>query len=815
MTALCFHCREPLAGSKLAAQLGERREPVCCAGCQAVAEMIAGAGLDDFYRRRTTSSTRPTRETWRDYLKPAIANEFIRRGTATDSIDLIIENLRCSACGWLIERTVGALEGVASVEVNAVLGRAHVTWRNDVSRLEAVMQTIANLGYGPHPLTAATTMRVHCAERNALLKRFVVASFGMMQVMMFAVAGYSADLNGERIDPTLAHYFRLVSLLVSLPVLLYAARPFLANAWNNLRTRTVGMDLPVSAALSLAFAASTWNTFLDRGEVYFDSITMFVFFLTLSRLIEHGVRHRTNSVSDALARHLPATAQRAAGNRVETIPAAALRRGDVVIVATGATVPVDGTITDGATTLDESLLTGESLPTLRRIGDTVAGGSINTGAPIRVEVAAVGDATLLSGIVALLRRAQVRKPTSILAADRAAGTFLRIVLLASVIVCAAWLYVDPSRAFPATLAVLVVACPCAFSIAAPAALSASAAQLARDGVLVTNPDAIETLAEIQHVVFDKTGTLTRGAMRLDACLAAGRRSMEECMAIAAALERASNHPIAAAFKDVDTHGLVASDVDTVPGFGVEGTVSGRRYRIGLSAFVAALRGADPDRTGSVTGTVVVLGDDTEMLATFELSDELRTDAGEAVHRLKTLGVSTEILSGDAHGAVAAIAKRCNVSEFFARRTPAQKLARIELLQAQGTRVAMIGDGINDAPVLGAANVSMAMGHGAALALASADFVLVAERPAAIAATIAVARRTSRIARQNLFWSGAYNLCALPLAAFGLIPPWAAALGMSASSLLVLLNSLRLLPRERDSGGRSFVDASALTAPGAA
>lgn len=809
-TSLCFHCQEPLAGSKLIARIGEQSQPVCCVGCQAVAEMIASSGLAEYYQRRTASSPRPegvSQESWRAYVDPQIAGEFVRKLAREDepreAVDLLIENLRCSACGWLIERTLHAIPNVAAVDVNAALGRAHVEWTAGTDRLEAVMSAIARLGYGPHPVTEETAARVYCNERRSMLKRFIVATFGMMQVMMFAVAGYSAELNGERIDPTLEHYFRLISMLVSIPVLFYAGKPFLMNAWNNIRTRSIGMDLSVSAALVLAFVASTWNTFVYRGEVYFDSITMFVFFLTLTRFIELSVRHRTNSVADALARHLPATAQRVAADGIETVPTRQLRIDDLIIVPTGSAVPADGIIIEGATTLNEALLTGESLPVARASGDRVASGSINTGAPIRVRLTAVGASTMLSNIVALLRRAQTQKPLAIQTADRAAALFLRVVLAASVFVCAAWLVFDPSRAFAATLAVLVVACPCAFSIATPAALAASTAQLAREGVLVTKPDALETLSRVDRVIFDKTGTLTHGDIRLDTCATLGSRTDEDCRACAAALEQSSTHPIAAAFKDVPTRGFVAMNVVTVPGFGVEGTIDGERHRIGIDNFVAELRGAATDCPADpASGTTIVLGNEREALASFTLSDTLREDSRAAVDALRALRIDSEISSGDGSAVVAAVAERCGIATFFARRTPEQKLARVRELQAADSTVAMVGDGINDAPVLGAADVSIAMGRGAALAIAAADLILVGDRPAAIPGIIRTAQRTVRIARQNLVWSATYNFAALPLAAFGFISPWIAALGMSLSSLFVLMNALRLLPRSERRSSRT-------------
>src|SRR5690606_7489677 len=507
------------------------------------------------------------------------------------------------------------------------------------------------------------------------------------------------------------------------------------------------------------------------------------------------VRHRTTGVAEALTTHLPATAHRVRNGVLEDVPCAALERDDLVIVRIGEIVPADGVIVEGETSLDESLLSGESTPVRRAANDAVCAGTRNTQAPIVMRVTAIGAATVLSNIVAMLRQAQAQKPTIAQAADRAAAKFLRYVLFASGVVCAVWLAIDPSRAFEATLAVLVVACPCAFSLAMPAALAAATGALARQGVLIAHPDAIESLARIDHVVFDKTGTLTRGEVRLQSCTPFGNLPAAECLRIACAREGMSEHPIAKAFA------LAASPTGAQPtvqqvrvaaGAGIEGIVDGRRYRLGRADFVAELRGErgagslDTD-SGSAT---VTLGDESQALAQFVFSDTCREDSREAVRQLHALGVRTEILSGDARPAVEQIAERCGIERFCARQSPAQKLERMRSLQSQGAHAAMIGDGINDAPVMAAANVSVAMGRGAALALAAADIVLVSERLTALPEAIRAARRTMRIARQNLIWSAAYNFCALPLAALGLIPPWAAAVGMSLSSIAVVMNGVR-------------------------
>ncbi|HEY0939428.1 MAG TPA: heavy metal translocating P-type ATPase [Steroidobacter sp.] len=798
--SICFHCGEPLRGSTLVARIEQRNEPVCCSGCQAVAELIAGTGLGDFYRYRDGASVRPRdadqTDKWRVYADQQFASQFTRTVRGQTSVTLLIEGLRCSACSWLIDKVLRRHAGVIDVSVNAATGRATVTWDGSQLDLAEVMRTIAQLGYVPHPLTDETVARTLREERRDSLKRLLVAGFGMMQVMMFAVSVYSAELANEVMDPTLLSYFRIVSLLVATPVMFYAGAPILLSAWNSLRSRGIGMDVPVSIALVLAYGASVWNIFsANGGEVYFDSVTMFIFFLTLGRFVQMSVRQHTAGVTDALARQLPSIAHRVGPGGVDDVPVTSLQIGDVIQVRRGEVLPADGELIDSEAQLDEAMLTGESLPVQRRSGDRVVAGTINLEAPIRLSVTALGSDTALSHIVSLMQRAQTNKPALARNADGAAARFLRYVLLGAGLTCAAWLAIDPSRAFPATLAVLVVACPCAFAIAMPAALAAATASLGRLGILLTDPDALESLAKVDHIVFDKTGTLTRGELRVARCIPLTNMSEEQCLRTAALIEQSSEHPLARAFAPFHGDGTVA-DVETVPGRGVQARVNGRLFRIGSPDFVAELRKVPdvPQSPDELTGSVVLLGDEQVALAWFELTDSLRPMAAQAVNQLRALGIAPQILSGDGQAAVMTVAQQCAVDDYLARRTAQQKLAHVLSLQKEGKRVAVIGDGVNDAPVLGAADVSIAMGRGAALAHASAGLILVSDNLDALPQAVQLARRTLRIARQNLLWAAIYNLGSIPLAALGFIPPWLAALGMSISSVAVVLNSTRLLPR---------------------
>lgn len=796
----CFHCGEPLRGSTLVARVEQCDQPVCCSGCQAVAELIAGTGLSDFYRYRDGSSARPRNEErtdpWRVYADPQFAAQFTRITRGQTSVTLLIEGLRCSACSWLIDQMLRRRAGVLDVSVNAATARAGVTWDGSRLSLADIMRTIAQLGYVPHPVTDETVTRALRQERRDSLKRLAVAAFGMMQVMMFAVAVYSAELANEVMEPAILRYFRIVSLLVATPVIFYAGAPILLGAWSSIRSRAIGMDVPVSLALLLAYSASVWNTFRDGGgEVYFDSVTMFIFFLTLGRFVQMSVRQHTAGVTDALARQLPSIAHRIGAEGVQDVPVAALRVGDAIQVRRGEVLPADGELLDAEAHIDEAMLTGESLPVRRRIGEHVVAGTINVDGPVSLAVTALGADTALSHIVSLMQRAQTCKPALARNADAAAATFLGYVLLGAGLTCAAWLAIDPPRAFAATLAVLVVACPCAFAIAMPAALAAATASLARHGILLTDPDALESLAKVNHIVFDKTGTLTRGELRVARCIPLTGSSEAECLRTAALLEQASEHPLARAFARYHEAGTI-EELQTIAGRGVQGRVAGRLYRIGSPDFVAELRGQQhfPTSPAELSGSLIMLGDEQRALAWFELSDSLRPAAADAVGQLRSMHIEPEILSGDCHMAVTAMARQCGIAKYFARRSAPQKLTHVLSLQQQGKRVAVVGDGVNDAPVLGAADVSIAMGRGAALAHASAGLVLVNDNLAALPQAVRLARRTLRIAKQNLLWAALYNIGSIPLAALGFIPPWLAALGMSISSVAVVLNSTRLLPR---------------------
>ena len=800
--APCFHCGEPIPrGFDLHARVAGRDEPVCCHGCKAVAEFISGAGLGDYYKYRDASSSRadepPRPDRWTAYDRPELVERLTRaEPNGARSITVLLEGLRCAACSWLADKALSLQSGVLDVSVNPATARARLVWDPAKVRLGDLLRVLEHVGLRPHPLAGEPSEQLALLERRDALKRLAVAGFGSMQVMMFAVPLYFGEATG--MDPTMREYMRLVSMLVSIPVALYSGWPFYRGAWMALRARSISMDVPVSLGILLAFTASVWNALAGHGEVYFDSVTMFVFFLGLGRYIEMIARHRAGSVADALARLAPMTARRVRDGVTEDVQAVELAMGDELVVRAGEVFAADGVVLEGDGRVDESMLTGESNAIAKPPGSRVHQGTHNLASPLRVQVTAVAGNTVLSGIVALLERAQAERPRLAKAADRAAAWFLGRILVGAAIVFAVWWFVDPARAFPATLAVLVVTCPCALSLATPTALAAATAALARRGVLVAHTDAIEALSKATHLLWDKTGTLTKGLVRVEDVRTCGDVTSQQALEWAASLEQLSEHPIARAFTVTGAPTVRASSAEVFAGRGLEGRIDGRRLRIGTRAFAGGLHAApvpevdtQAEQDAKSGESWVYLGDESGLLAAFRLTDPLRPEAGRCVARLAALGLPSEIASGDEAGAVARIAERCGIDRHAARLTPQGKLERLKGLQREGAVVVAVGDGINDAPLLRGADVAVAMGRGSALAQTSADLILVRDSLDELPHTVELARRTQRVIRQNLTWAVTYNLAALPLAALGFIPPWLAAIGMSLSSVVVVLNAMRL------------------------
>ncbi len=789
----CFHCALPIDPSnEFQVEIDGELKPVCCPGCKAVAELIRDTGMTSYYAMRDAPQPgvgRPADDEteWQVFDRPDMLEAFSELGTDTAEATIYVGKMYCAACSWLIESTLAAQAGIESADVNPVTHRLRIRWQRSKNGLGRILGTLANLGYEPQPLAPESTVRPEVAEQRSALKRLLVASLGMMQAMMFAIGLYAGDFQG--IDADMQLFLRLVSFIVTTPVVFYSARPFFAGAWRGIRRRRPGMDLPVSIAVGSAYVASIY-AMLTMGEaVWFDSVTMFVFFLTLGRFLEMRARHRSIDRSTALLSVLPNTVTRIENGIGKTIPAGQLTAGDRVKVLAGESIPADGRLVDGRTTVDEALLTGEPQAVPREPGDALVAGSINLDGVIEMVVEKTGSDTTLGTINRLSERARYARPEFVQLADRIASYIVIAILSVATLVATYWYFTAPERAFVITLSVLVVTCPCALALATPAAFAAAGTRLAELRLLLTNGNAIEALANATRIVFDKTGTLTQGRPAIWGVeVVDSSFSESECRQIAAALESASTHPIAAAF-GTDSNAAVAGEHRIAVGEGVAATIDGRRWRIGRLEFVA------PDVAGTTThegpATRIFLGVDGHLVATFDLEDALRRDAVATLAEIRELGPEISLASGDSEQAVRRAADALGIDDHRAACSPEDKLAFLHDCQRNGETVIMVGDGINDAPVLAGADASVAMAEGALLAQTSADVIMLGHSLTPLVTALRTAKQTMRIVRQNLGWAIVYNATALPLAALGFVPPWAAAIGMSASSLIVVLNALRL------------------------
>jgi Cu2+-exporting ATPase len=805
----CFHCGLPVPdGAHYPIQFEGQTKEACCRGCQAVAQTIIDSGQGAYYTHRTALPA-TAREAEAElaqlglYDLPEIQESFVRvEAEHIREAALILENIVCAACIWLNERHIAGLPGVLSVEINYATRRARVRWDNSRIQLSAILKAVTDIGYIAHPFDPGRSDDIYKRERNTAIKRLAIAGLGMMQVMMYALPAYTATDMTDDIRLLL----RWASLILTIPVVGYSAWPFFIGAWRDLKRRTLGMDVPVALGVGTAFIASVTSTFSGHGEVYYDSVTMFIFLLLTGRFLEMNARRRAGAAVEELVKLIPAATTRLPNwpaRDEEQVPVARLTVGDHILVRPGETLPADGEVVEGDSAVSEAMLTGESLPVSKSMHAKVVGGSLNQASPLVVRVDKLGADTRLASIVRLLDRAQSEKPRIGQLADRAAAWFVGLLLAITVAVGLAWYAVDPSKALWIVVSILVVTCPCALGLATPAALTTATGRLTRLGLLTTRGHALETLARATDLVFDKTGTLTHGRLSVRRVVPLGGRSESAVSAIAAALEAGSEHPIARALREATPSTITASQIRNTPGHGVEGTLDSRVYRIGSPRFAAASETppAPPDSPKSSSGggeypkngheSWVALADENELIAWFALADTPRADAADALAALKAQGLRLHLLSGDAEAAVKATAQQLGIADWHAGALPEDKLAYVKALQAEGRIVAMVGDGINDAPVLAGAQVSIAMGEGADVAQAAADMVMLGSRLATLSEGVALARKTQQIIRQNLGWALGYNLIAIPAAALGYVTPWIAGIGMSASSLLVVLNALRL------------------------
>lgn len=813
-TTSCYHCGVPVPdGSHFSTVIQGQSREMCCLGCQAVAEAIVSSGLADYYQFRTDNA--PTGQVLVPeflqqttvYDNPAVQKRFVRQeGEHVREASLILEGITCAACVWLNEKHIRSLPGVLDVQVNYSSHRARVRWDEREIQLSQILQAISLIGYVAHPYDPRRQQEVLERERRLQLRQIGIAGVLGMQVMMFAAALYVGSWSG--IDEEFKILFRWISLVMTLPIMLYSAVPFFKNAWRDLTHRQVGMDVPVSIGLLLAFLGSVWTTISNDGEhVYYDSISMFVFLLLYARYFELVARQRSAHAAESLVHLVPTMASRLrktdSGMQEELVLVNELNLGDIVLIRAGDNIPVDGMVLEGRSSVDESLLTGESYPVPKHPEQSVIAGTINIDSPLQVRVDKIGEDTVLSQILRLLERAQTEKPALTQLADRVAAWFVVGVLALSLLVAIYWFMVNPALWLEITLSVLVVTCPCALSLATPTAITAATSHLTQMGLLITRGHALETLARTTHFIFDKTGTLTKGRLNVVETQLFGDWTQEKCLEYATALEKHSEHPIAQALLNAyeQPSSLQASQVENFAGAGLSGEIAGRAYFIGTPAFIQERTGlqlsaADSQQLHQAAHTLVMLADNAQIYAAFVLADEIREGAVDLIQALIAQGKQVSLLSGDHELAVQRVAAATGIKTFGFALTPEAKLQRVKALQATGAVVAMVGDGVNDAPVLAQAQVSIAMGSGTQVARASADMILLSEQLPKLLVGIRVAQKTLKIIRQNIIWAVAYNGLALPAAAIGWVAPWMAAIGMSLSSLLVVANAMRLVKKQK-------------------
>ena len=729
--------------------------------------------------------------------------------TGTWESFVVLDGMHCAACALSIEDALKQVPGVLEADVSAATHRARVVWNPARVLPSQWMASVRKAGYRSLPAMDALMREQRLRESRRALWRWLVAGFCMMQVMMYAWPAYQATPGDLSLE--METLLRWASWVISVPVMFFACGPFFSSALRDIRERRVSMDLPVALGMAITFVVSTLGTFDPSGpfgaEVYYDSLTMFVFFLLSGRLLELRLRDRTAGALEAVANRLPDSVERkdASTGEFVRVTTRRLHVGDIVRVLPGEAFPADGTITSGQTQADEALLTGESRPVNKPLGSAVSAGSYNLRATVEMRVEQIGDGTRFAQVVALMESASLQKPRLAQLADKVARPFLIGVMLAALAAAIWWWPSSPSHAAMVAVAVLIVTCPCALSLATPVSMLTAAGTLARNGVLVRNLQGLESLAAVDAIVFDKTGTLTRDGLSVldvqefsDAGIA-----RQQALALAVALARQSLHPVSRAVSEFGCERVSATDIekwslDSVQEVSGSGVVAVARHPAfpnqTLTAKLGSARFSDvsvrDDGAQEVVLSLEVQGVQ-QVALRFELCEDVRAESTAVVEAFQREGIHVELLSGDNTAVVKRVAEQTGIAEAHGDCTPQDKLVRLRELQAAGKHVAMVGDGLNDGPVLAGAHVSFAFGRSVPLAQSRSDFVVMGDQLELVWQSLLLARRTMRVVRQNLLWSAVYNAVCVPLAIAGYMPAWLAGLGMAASSLLVVLNAARL------------------------
>ena len=801
---LCYHCSSPIAQPEaLEENLAGHLRYFCCPGCLAIAKTIHGEGLDIFYTRRREANAKPSSALTDDqiserllaYDDPSLLSRFTRPAANEDDIEttLKLEKIRCAACVWLCENHLRKQPGVKDIQINYVTQKARIIFTPRVIHLSTLLFEIERIGYEAWPFEPSLSFEKARKERRQLLARLGVALLGMMQVMMYAWPSYVGTAN---LTPDFNSLLAWTSWLFTVPVMLYSAAPIFRSAWQSIglfvTSRQLNMDVPIALALGLAFFVGTINTLARAGPSYFDSITMFVAFVLLARYVELLARQDAQSGAEALAKQLPATCERYVdyplSPQIQVVPVVNCRVGEIIRVRAGDVIPMDAVVLDSASSVNEALLTGESKSIQKNMGDPVFAGTHNIVNPLILKIVALGQSTRIAGIASLLDQALAAKPVLLRKTENWAGLFVVLLMFSAFLSAAAWLFVDPSRSWTVLMAVLVASCPCALSLAIPTALAASQGTATKLGLLIVRGHVMECIAKATDLVIDKTGTITLGEPELISIenLRAGLTEAA-VLSVAAALEVAQQHPLAVAISRAARDRDIATAVlqEPVKNYLGRGLVSGN-YRLGSSDWLGLMPVDMDGQYGQVH-----LSDENGRMASFIFLDQFRPGLADLLEAARSRGINVHLISGDDPGTVFWWAAHVGIKTYRGACSPEDKYQYVQALQEAGGLVLAIGDGINDAPLLAKANVSIAVGAGAPLAVAGADAVLTSGSLAPLSKIMGLSHRTRLIIKMNLIWACVYNSVMIPIAMLGLINPWIAGIGMSLSSLLVTLNAWRL------------------------
>ena len=803
----CFHCglMVPVA-THFRIRFDGAMRALCCVGCEAVTRTIIEAGLEAYYRNRTSTAQAPSADRTIDALfdLAALQPTYVSSPDATTlKADLFIDGITCTACVWLAESALLRVPGVTSASVNQITHRASVTWVTGATSLRTLLTALAGVGLGAQPASATARFDARRRKRRRALIELGVALLGMMQVMMFTAPLYFAAVDDVSFEAR--KLMGWAGFTLTLPVLIFSARSFFLGAWRNLVARRVSMDLPIALAIVATFTTSTFSLLRGGDDLYFDSISMFVFLLLTARYLESSARETSLALIERLTNAAPAVAWRIAdypSNRaIARVAATELRTGDAIRVATGEAVAADGVIVEGGSEFDESLLTGESHPVKRGLRSSLIGGALNLGPPVILRITSIGATATAATLARLTEQALASRPTLTPLAERVARWIAPLTIAAALIAAMAWWLFDPSRSFSVAVAVLAVTCPCALALAAPTAQALTTTRLAREGLLIMRVEALDKIAAATDIAFDKTGTLTEGNISIEQVQLLGSADKSEILAMCEALESGSSHPIAQAISTARAINDARTAINLSPlpvahhlrffaGDGVEGEIDGVRMRLGRMTFVRELVGHAATAQPMAS---LFIGRAGEWLAALELSDPIKADATQTLHALQRFALTPHLLSGDRADRVERVADSLSIDSARVRaaQSPAAKLEYAQTLTQCGARLIAVGDGVNDAPLMAAADVSIAMGTGADLTRLTADAVLLSPHLAPLVTARRLAIHMNQIIRQNFCWAVAYNVIAVPLAMGGFISPVWAAIGMASSSLVVVANSLRL------------------------